>query len=70
MVNHTLVDSLVATAREHEVCLERQLARDGLSKDLTGRRRNDEHRVVGDERIERFAPRFGAHDHAGAPSVG
>ena len=66
VVEHALVDALVATAEEHQPLPGRQLAGQRLAERRPGRRGYDDRRAVDPERVERLAERLGRHHHAGA----
>ncbi len=71
VVDHALVDALVAAAREHQPRLGRQFAGHRLRERPPGRAGDQQARTgpagpVEDELVEALAPRLRLHDHARA----
>ena len=60
VVDHALVDALVATAREHQVVVGRQLAGQRLGEGPPARGGEDDGGPVGGHRVQRVAPRLRA----------
>ena len=70
MVDHPLVDALVAAAGEDQVRPGGELAGDGLGEGSPGGRRHDQRSCRSPaSSVERLTPRLGLHHHAGAAAV-
>src|ERR1044072_6498914 len=70
VVEHPLVDALIAAAEEHEVLAGGQLAGQALAQRRPGRRRYTDGRAGDAEGVERLAERLGRHHHPGSPAEG
>src|SRR3712207_5947971 len=75
VVEDALIDALVPAAAEHEVILAGELVRHRLGEKLArGRREDHERRLnavrrLGEDAVERLAPRLRLHDHSGPAAV-